>query len=55
MEVTSFGQLIVPIGLANELADRGRGLVIAKKVLDEISYRRENGRNHWVPARRRFT
>jgi serine/threonine-protein kinase RsbW len=37
-----------------DLADRGRGLAIAKEVLDELSYRRDNGRNQWVLAHRRF-
>ncbi len=42
------------VSLPGGLADRGRGLAIAKAVLDELSYRRDNGRNTWVLAHRRF-
>ena len=36
------------------LADRGRGLAIAKGVLDELSYRRKDDRNQWLLTHRRF-
>lgn len=36
------------------LAGRGRGLAIAKGVLDELSYLRENDRNQWLLGHRRF-
>lgn len=40
----------------DDLADRGRGLAIAKAVLDEVSYHRDisSNTNHWTLARRRF-
>lgn len=42
--------------LPDDLADRGRGLAIAKAVLDELSYRRDTSgnTNHWTLTRRRF-
>ena len=42
--------------LPDDLADRGRGLAIAKSVLDELSYRRDTSgnTNHWTLTRRRF-
>ncbi len=42
------------VSLPGVLADRGRGLAIAKGILDELSYRRDNDRNHWLLAHRRF-
>lgn len=41
------------VALPSYLADRGRGLAIAKKVLDELSYRRAHGRNQWRLVYRR--
>ena len=35
------------------LAERGRGLAIACALLDELSYRREAGRNRWTLSQRR--
>lgn len=45
-----------PIDLTNvtmpeEFADRGRGLAIAHRVLDELSYRRDGHGNHWTLVR----
>lgn len=37
----------------DDLADRGRGLAITKALLDDLSYRREAGRNHWALSQRR--
>lgn len=42
------------VALPGELADRGRGLAIAKELLDELSYRRDGIRNQWKLARRRI-
>lgn len=39
--------------LPDELAERGRGLVMAQSVLDELSYRRDDEGNHWMLVRRR--
>lgn len=41
------------VGFPDDLADRGRGLAIAKAVLDWLSYRREAGRNIWSLSHRR--
>jgi serine/threonine-protein kinase RsbW len=35
------------------LAERGRGLAIAHRVLDELSYRRDRAGNHWTLVRSR--
>ena len=36
------------VALPDELAEHGRGLAIALRVLDELTYRREKGGNHWT-------
>ncbi|MCK0177303.1 ATP-binding protein [Mycolicibacterium sp. F2034L] len=41
------------VTMPDELADRGRGLAIAHRVLDELSYRRDGQGNHWTLVRRR--
>lgn len=41
------------VGLPDELSERGRGLAIALTVLDELSYRRADHRNHWALVRNR--
>lgn len=43
------------VSFPSDLADRGRGLALAKAVLDELAYQRDDGRNHWMLAHRRFT
>jgi serine/threonine-protein kinase RsbW len=40
-------------GMPSELAERGRGLAIAHRVLDELSYRRDDEGNHWTLVRKR--
>jgi serine/threonine-protein kinase RsbW len=35
------------VSLPDDLAERGRGLAIAINVLDELGYRRADGKNHW--------
>lgn len=42
------------VALPGGLVDRGRGLAIAKNVLDELVYRRENDTNTWRLTHRRF-
>lgn len=41
------------VSMPEELSDRGRGLAIAHRVLDELSYRRDVNGNHWTLLRRR--
>ncbi len=46
-----------PVDLTNtampdEMSERGRGLAIAHRVLDELSYRRDDQGNHWTLVRR---
>jgi serine/threonine-protein kinase RsbW len=41
------------VGMPEELSDRGRGLAIAHRVLDELSYRRDRDGNHWTLLRSR--
>ncbi|WP_238419032.1 ATP-binding protein [Gordonia sp. 'Campus'] len=41
------------VRLPDGLAERGRGLAIAINVLDELAYRRADGRNHWRLVRNR--
>lgn len=36
------------VSLPDELSEQGRGLAIALKVLDELSYRRDEKGNHWT-------
>lgn len=36
------------VGLPDEYAESGRGLAIALRVLDELSYRRDRNGNHWT-------
>ncbi|WP_099025528.1 ATP-binding protein [Mycolicibacterium palauense] len=37
-----------PAEMPDEMSDRGRGLAIAHRVLDELSYRRDEQGNHWT-------
>ena len=39
--------------LPDELAESGRGLALARRAVDELVYRREDGVNHWLVLRRR--
>ncbi|MBT2264365.1 ATP-binding protein [Rhodococcus erythropolis] len=39
------------VSLPDDFAERGRGLAIALNVLDELGYRRSNGKNHWQLVR----
>jgi len=39
--------------MPGEWSDRGRGLAIAHRVLDELSYSRNDGGNRWMLMRRR--
>lgn len=41
------------VGFPDDLTDRGRGLAISKALLDDLSYRRERGRNRWMLSQRR--
>jgi serine/threonine-protein kinase RsbW len=43
------------VSLPDELAERGRGLAIALNALDELGYRRAEGKNHWRLVRGRST
>lgn len=36
------------VSLPDDLSEQGRGLAIALKVLDELSYRRDEKGNHWT-------
>lgn len=38
--------------MPDEMSERGRGLAIAYRVLDELSYRRDDEGNHWTLVRR---
>lgn len=40
------------LAMPDEMSDRGRGLAIAYRVLDELSYRRDRDGNHWTLVRR---
>lgn len=40
-------------GMPDELAESGRGLALARRAVDEVSYRREGPVNHWRVVRRR--
>jgi serine/threonine-protein kinase RsbW len=41
------------VEMPDGLSDRGRGLAIAHRVLDELSYRRDADGNHWTLVRSR--
>ncbi|MGE0220272.1 ATP-binding protein [Mycolicibacterium sp.] len=41
------------LSMPDDMAERGRGLAIAFRVLDELSYRRDRDGNHWTLIRRR--
>ncbi|GAC54080.1 ATP-binding protein [Gordonia amicalis] len=41
------------VSLPDDVAERGRGLAIAIQILDELSYRRADGHNHWRLVRNR--
>lgn len=41
------------ISMPDEVAEGGRGLAIAHRVLDELSYSRDRDGNHWTLRRRR--
>lgn len=43
------------IAMPDEMSERGRGLAIAFRVLDELSYRRDGEGNHWTLVRRTDT
>ncbi|MEZ0339571.1 ATP-binding protein [Mycobacterium sp. pV006] len=43
------------VSMPDENAERGRGLAIAHRILDELSYRRDRAGNHWTLVRRRDT
>ena len=36
------------VQMPDEMSERGRGLAIAYRVLDELSYRRDTEGNHWT-------
>jgi serine/threonine-protein kinase RsbW len=38
--------------MPDEMSERGRGLAIAGRVLDDLSYRRDSDGNHWTLIRR---
>lgn len=40
------------VSMPDETAERGRGLAIAYRILDELSYRRDREGNHWMLMRR---
>ncbi|BCI51190.1 anti-sigma regulatory factor [Mycolicibacterium litorale] len=42
---------LTEVRMPEELSDRGRGLAIAHRVLDELSYRRDGEGNHWTLVR----
>lgn len=44
---------LASIGMPGELAEGGRGLAIAKAVLDRLTYRRDEMGNHWTLAVKR--
>jgi serine/threonine-protein kinase RsbW len=37
--------------MPDETSERGRGLAIASRVLDELSYHRDSDGNHWTLIR----
>lgn len=39
------------LAMPDEMSDRGRGLAIAYRLLDELSYRRDREGNHWTLVR----
>ena len=41
------------VGMPDEMSERGRGLAIAHRLLDELSYSRAGDRNRWTLMRRR--
>ena len=41
------------ISMPDETSESGRGLALAHRVLDELSYRRDKDGNHWTLIRRR--
>jgi len=41
------------MGMPDEMSERGRGLAIAHRVLDELSYSRNQEGNRWTLMRRR--
>lgn len=43
---------VVRSTMPDVLAERGRGLAIAHRVLDELSYRRDRDGNHWTLVHR---
>jgi serine/threonine-protein kinase RsbW len=42
---------IAGAAMPDEMSDRGRGLAIAHRVLDELTYRRDRDGNHWTLVR----
>jgi len=44
---------LVDVGLPGDFAERGRGLAMAHRVLDELTYRRDDQGNHWTLVRKR--
>ena len=40
------------VAMPDEMAERGRGLAIAIRVLDELSYHRDSDGNHWTLVHR---
>ena len=42
------------VSMPAELAERGRGIPLAKAVLDQLSYERAGGRNRWTLDSRTF-
>jgi serine/threonine-protein kinase RsbW len=55
--LTDDGQPVVvdlgQTGMPDEFSDRGRGLAIAHRVLDELRYTRNDAGNRWMLMRRR--
>lgn len=41
------------ISMPDETSESGRGLALAHRVLDELSYKRDKDGNHWTLIRRR--
>ncbi len=41
------------ISMPDETSESGRGLALAHRVLDELTYRRDQQGNHWTLTRRR--
>ena len=41
-----------PIGLLDEMAERGRGLTLARTACDEVTYERAGSVNHWRLVKR---